>query len=77
MKKVVAIIIRDLLNLFIYAGVLITITVGIYKVQPDLEALKNVLVPMNAAIMICIFASIGFVVVNRVTTLIAIKLMRR
>ena len=77
MKQVVATVIRDMLNLFIYAGVLITVTVWIYGAQPDLEPLKNVLLPMKGAIMICIFASIIFVVINRVTTLLAVKLMRR
>ncbi len=77
MKNIVATVIRDLLNLFLYAGVSITVTVWIYKLSLDLEPLKNVLFPMNAAILICIFVSIVFVFINRATTFIVIRLMRR
>lgn len=77
MKRIFVTMIRDLLNLCIYAGVLITIVISIYKISADLEQLKNVLFPMNVAILICIFASIVFVFINRVTTLLAMKLMER
>ena len=73
----VAMIIRDLLNLLIYTGVLTTIIIWAYKTPLELEQLKNIMFPMNAAKMIGIVASICFIVSNKIVTVLIIKLMQR
>ncbi len=72
--KIIIATIRDLMNLILFFVTLYGITWYTYNITPELTNLKNVLFPMEEAILLCVLASIIFVFLNRITTYIAIKI---
>jgi hypothetical protein len=74
--RIIIATLRDLINLILFFATLYIITWYIYNNPPELIPLKNVLLPMKEATLLCILASIIFVFINRITTYFAIKIMQ-
>lgn len=70
-------LIRFLLNILLYAGILITTACYAYFSDPRLFALKDFLVPMNGVIILIIILSAILAGVNEIITVIVIKIRRK
>ncbi len=77
MNKKILTAIRDMLNILAYAGILMAVTYYLYIMNPPLAGLKNTIFPLNAALLVCIIITLPLVLMNRVTTHIALKIMEK
>jgi hypothetical protein len=76
MNKKLAVVLRDSFNFILFFIILLIIAFYVYNVPSELINLKNVIFPFKAAIFLCIIVSVTLVFLNRITTFIAIKLMK-
>ncbi len=74
MRVVLVRITRFVLNVAVFAFVLFGITHYSYISEPELSGLKNALLPYEAAVFLCLIASILLAGLNEVVTIIAIKI---
>lgn len=70
-------IIRFVMNFAFYSVILIALTYFVYTTPPDFYGLKNAIVPMQATIILTIFASMGLAIINEITTLFIIRITKR
>ena len=69
--------IRFILNIILYATILICATYYTYTFQPGLYALKNFIVPMNGVIFLTIILSIILAGLNEIITIFVIRFQKR
>lgn len=72
-------VMRFIMNFLFYAVILISTTYYVYTNIPDPEiiALKNVLFPMQAAMLLAFILSLIMAIVNEITTIFIIRIARR
>jgi len=68
---------RFILNLVLYASILISTTYYSYTNVPELYGVKNVLVPFNGALFLAVVLSIILSGVNEITTIFVIRFIGR
>lgn len=77
MKKILAKLFRFVLNVGIYAGVIISVVYYSYMNNPDLIGIKNVIFPLPVAVILSIIVSIILAGANECTTIFMIRLINR